>query len=149
MAKIDYYKKWTGKSLKEHSRLPKLDEIVSWSVKAAQSNYPLLILGEGESQVFVRDEEREHVHIIGTTNEGKSKLLEKLIRHDIDQGHGVCFLDPSDMGDTMYNILRYCFTINHKKVCLIDPFHHYSFGKVPVLNPLHYQSTYKDASVAM
>lgn len=105
-------------------------------------------LGTGEETVILREETREHTHIIGTTGEGKSKLLEYLIRHDIDNGKGVCFFDPSDRGDTLYNILRYCFSKRIKKVCLIDPFHHYKFNKVPVINPFHYQPFYKDASVA-
>lgn len=145
---IDFYKKITGKTLEEHSRLPKLDEVVDKLVKSSGSRYPLLTLGEGDTSVFIKEEEREHAHIIGTTGEGKSKLLEHLIRHDISQGKGVCFLDPSDMGDTMYNILRYCYSIGHKKVCLIDPYHRYKFNKVPVINPLHYEFSYKDASVA-
>lgn len=144
---IDYSKKWTGKSLDEY-RLPELDEIVDKSLKASRSKYPLLSLGAGETEVFLNEEEREHAHIIGTTNEGKSKLLEYLIRHDIDQGHGVCFLDPSDMGDTLYNILKYCYKVKHKKVCLIDPYHRFKFNSVPVINPLHYNASYRDASVA-
>jgi hypothetical protein len=96
--------------------------------------------------VIVREEMREHTHIIGTTGEGKSKLLENLIRHDIDQGHGVCFLDPSDRGDTLYNVLRYCFAKRVKKVLLIDPYHYRKFDKVPVINPFH--SAYRSASVS-
>lgn len=107
-----------------------------------------MLLGTGDQSVIIREEQREHVHIIGTTGEGKSKFLEYLIRHDIDQGRGICFLDPSDRGDTLYNILRYCYTKNHKKVCLIDPYHRFSFQKVPVINPFHYESSYRDASVA-
>jgi hypothetical protein len=107
-----------------------------------------LLLGVGENRVVIREEQREHTHIVGTTGEGKSKLLEYLIRHDIDQGKGVCFLDPSDMGDTMYNILRYCYQKGIEKVCLIDPYHRFKFNRVPVINPFHYNFSYKDASVA-
>lgn len=107
-----------------------------------------MLLGVGEERITIREEEREHSHIIGTTGEGKSKFLEYLIRHDIDQGKGLCFLDPSDMGDTLYNILRYCFTKGIEKVCLIDPFHRFKFNTVPVINPFHYNFSYRDASVA-
>ncbi len=132
--------------MKEHSRIPKITETIEKYVKSAQSNYPILTLGEGEESVFIREEEREHIHIIGTTGEGKSKLLERLIRHDIDNGRGVCFLDPSDRGDTMYNVLRYCYEVGHKKVCLIDPHHHSLFNKIPVINPFHF--SYRNASVS-
>jgi energy-coupling factor transporter ATP-binding protein EcfA2 len=129
--------------------IPSAEDLEWIQKQALKTRYPLLTLGIGEQRVTIKEEEREHTHIIGTTGEGKSKLLEHLIRHDIDQGRGVCFLDPSDMGDTLYNVLRYCYKIGHKKVCLIDPYHRYSFGKVPVINPFHYQPSYKDASVAL
>lgn len=37
---------------------------------------------------------RAHMYIIGKTGVGKSTLLETLIRHDINVGHGVALLDP-------------------------------------------------------
>ena len=78
-----------------------------------------------------------HVHILGTTREGKSKFLELLIRHDIDNGYGATLLDPTDNGQTAYNILRYCVEKKFTKVCLIDP-HDYNFC-VPTLNPLRWK----------
>ncbi len=35
-----------------------------------------------------------HMHVIGTTGAGKSNFLNHLIRQLIDQGYGVCLLDP-------------------------------------------------------
>jgi hypothetical protein len=106
----------------------------------------LTLLGTGSERVLLREEEREHLHIIGTTNEGKSKFLEYLMRKDIDEGRGLCFLDPSEMGKTLYDVLRYCYAKKIKKVCLIDPFHRYQFNTVPIINPFH--KAYKAASVA-
>ena len=85
------------------------------------------------------------MHIIGTTGEGKSKFLEWLIRGDIANGNGLCFLDPSDRGDTMYKILSYCAKIGHRKVLVIDPFHTRLYGKTAPINPL---KGYKEACVA-
>ncbi len=85
------------------------------------------------------------MHIIGTTGEGKSKFLEWLIRGDIDNGNGLCFLDPSDRGDTMYKILSYCSKIGHKKVLVIDPHQVRIQGKIAPINPLQ---GYKDSAIA-
>jgi hypothetical protein len=104
-------------------------------------------LGAGEEEdLYISEEEREsHVHIIGTTGEGKSKLLERLICEDIDRGNGVCFLDPSDRGDTMYKILSYCSRIGHQKVLVIDPHQMYRFRRIA---PIHPFKKRKEASVS-
>lgn len=88
------------------------------------------------------------MHIIGTTGEGKSRLIEHLIRGDIEQGKGVCFLDPTDRAETAYSILRYCQSIGFTKVCLIDPHLIHSHNRVCTIQPFHYQKTYKAASVS-
>jgi len=45
--------------------------------------------------VFLPEKDRAmHVHTIGTTGAGKSKLMEHMIRSDIDQGRGLCLVDP-------------------------------------------------------
>jgi hypothetical protein len=88
---------------------------------------------------WLTEEDREnHIHILGSPGEGKSKFLEHLIRQDIQRGYGACLLDPSDNGDTAYKILKYCAKIGFEKVCLIDPHHRYGhFSVVPCINPLH------------
>jgi hypothetical protein len=102
-----------------------------------------------EGEVLIREEEREnHMHLIGTTGEGKSRFLELLIRDNIRRGSGACFLDPSDRGETMYNILRYCAKIGYKKVCLIDPHTIYSRNRLTAIQPFHYEKSYKAATVA-
>ena len=57
----------------------------------------------------------------------------------------MCFLDPSDRGDTLYKVLSYCAKIGHDKVILIDPHHCYSFGKIAPINPFN---RFKEASIA-
>lgn len=48
----------------------------------------------------------EHMHVIGTTGGGKSKLLECLIRQDIAAGRGVCVVDPhGEHPDSLYRSL--------------------------------------------
>jgi len=96
------------------------------------------MLGMNESRrVFLSEEERKsHMHIIGTTQEGKSRFLEMLVRGDIDQGNGLLFIDPSHNGNTNKRILGYCEKIGFEKVLLIDPHHHHEFNKIAPLNPL-------------
>jgi len=97
--------------------------------------------------VWIREEEREdHLHILGTTGEGKSKFIEYLIREDIKRGHGVCFLDPTDRADTAYNILRWCCKEGFEKVCLIDPHTITRFNKLTAVQPFNYR--YESATVA-
>jgi hypothetical protein len=88
------------------------------------------------------------MHIIGTTGEGKSKFIEHLIRGDIQQGNGLCFLDPTDRAETAYSILRYCQSIGFTKVCLIDPHLIHSHNRVCTIQPFHPQKSYKTASVS-
>src|SRR5205823_1299118 len=46
---------------------------------------------------------RAHVYVIGKTGVGKSTLLETLMRHDLEAGHGFALLDPH--GDLVEKIL--------------------------------------------
>jgi len=71
--------------------------------------------------VLVQEEDRkEHMHIIGTTGAGKSKLMEWMIREDIKAGRGLCLIDPH--GDLYKNVLKYVVRKRlGNKVILIDP----------------------------
>ncbi|MEW6126745.1 MAG: hypothetical protein AB1757_06880 [Acidobacteriota bacterium] len=143
----DWYKKLSGNSKEEDFRFPKAEQTSAEMWKQANSKYKLRLLGENEStQVLLSEEERgEHMHIIGTTGEGKSRFLEHLVREDIDRGNGLCFLDSSDGGDTVYKILAYCAKVGHKKVLLIDPASRYDYNKIVPINPLQGN---KEASVS-
>lgn len=135
----NYLKSLTGKTREElftRKRRPykeSLDDI--W--KLSKTRRGLRVLGIGNESVRLTEEEREaNFHILGAPGEGKSKFIEDSIRKDIDLGNGICLLDPSDGGRTCYDVLRYCASIGHKKVVLIDPstlFHH---KKIAVLSPL-------------
>jgi hypothetical protein len=144
------FKRITGKSLKE-LRPPTLEDVRRKAIEKLVSRHPLRILGTAEDGVhwFTEESRESHIHILGTTGEGKSKFLEHIIRQDIDLGYGVCLIDGSENGDTCYNVLKYCAKKKIEKVCLIDPHHRYSkkaevsgqevgWGPVvPSINPLH------------
>lgn len=118
-----------------------------------------MLIGHGsDGDVYISESEREsHVHIVGGPGSGKSKLLEYLIRHDIRRLHedqlagidpkdgrscGLCFLDPSEDGDTIRKILAYCEEIGFDKILLIDPLTYHSHQKLPAINPFSAYKTY-------
>jgi hypothetical protein len=101
----------------------------------------LLGYDKDEKKIHITEGQRPHAYIIGSTRQGKSKYLEHLIRGDINRGLGCCLLDPSAGGETAYNILKFCASINHQRVLLIDPYHRFEQKfdyKVPALSPFLY-----------
>jgi len=68
----------------------------------------------------IRDEDRRrHLYVVGTSGSGKSKLLELLIRHDLERGRGVGVLDPH--GDLVDEVLRLVPRERIRDVVLLDP----------------------------
>lgn len=133
----------------EATRTPSIDELIREQEKMMHTKRPLFSLGLGtEGEMWITQEEREnHLHIVGTTGEGKSKLLEHIMRYDIDKGNGFLFLDPSAGGKTAYDVLRYCAYKGRDKVIFIDPAHLFSHGKVIGLNPFLDHQSLEDACV--
>lgn len=147
MSEFDWFKIIHGQTFEEYTRLPEFDETIKRQLKDASSNYPLRLIGTGsQGEVYVSEEERYvNFHILGSPGEGKSKFIEYNIRKDIEQGLGLCLLDPSDNGDTARNILAYCSKIGYDKVLWIDPATIYKYKKTPRIAPLNPQ--YVESSV--
>lgn len=110
---------------------------------------PLRNLGfnQNEGPVNLSEEDREsHIHILGSTGEGKSKFLEMMVSLDIDalisgkSKSGVCFIDSSQNGNTMRKVLNYCIKRNFQKVLVIDPRHIDKHGYVVPINPIKYKA---------
>lgn len=58
-------------------------------------------------EIALTDEERSrHVHIVGASGTGKSKLLEHMLRQDILAGRGLCLIDPH--GSLADDIVAWC-----------------------------------------
>lgn len=60
-----------------------------------------------ERMVYLKDDDRRrHFYIIGQTGTGKSVMLKNMIVQDIENGKGVCFIDPhgSDLQDILSRI---------------------------------------------
>lgn len=94
---------------------------------APPTNLPLegTVLGEsvyrGESKlVRIKNEDRRrHLFMIGKTGVGKTTLFENMIQQDIEEGKGVCFIDP--LGDAIEHILHYIPKERAEDVILFDP----------------------------
>lgn len=137
-------------------RNPTIQETLDKEWKSLKTKYGLLSLGVGQDgECTVTQEEREnHFHLIGTTGEGKSMLLLRMLMSDIDRirsgekGPGICFIDGSENGDTMYKVLGYCEHIGFKNVLVIDPESRFKYKKITPLNPVHTKSSHIQKSVS-
>jgi len=88
--------------------------IIHWLLSKSApppSNLPEdgVILGEniyqGDKKIvrIKRNDRRRHIYVIGQTGTGKTTLLKNIIQQDIENGDGVCFIDPH--GDVAQEIL--------------------------------------------
>ncbi len=66
-----------------------------------------------------REDRRRHLYAVGKSGSGKSKMLELLIKADIDAGKGVGILDPH--GDLVDNVMKYVPKERLKDVIYFDP----------------------------
>ena len=62
---------------------------------------------------------RRHVYVIGKSGMGKTELLKNLAIQDIQDGRGICFMDPH--GDPVYDLLDYIPKDRVKDVIFINP----------------------------
>ncbi|RUM41914.1 MAG: hypothetical protein DSY80_08150, partial [Desulfocapsa sp.] len=66
-----------------------------------------------------RNDRRRHFYAIGKSGTGKSTLLEQMIRQDLQNGEGVCVVDPH--GDLIEAVLPYVPRERADDVILFDP----------------------------
>ncbi len=66
-----------------------------------------------------RSDRRRHLYAVGKSGSGKSKLLELLIKEDIDAGKGIGVLDPH--GDLIDNIMEFIPEHRVKDVIYFNP----------------------------
>src|ERR1017187_7194392 len=96
---MDYFKEITGKTKEEAFRIPTSEESLARTRQKVMSKQPLRDIGfSGDGYLSIAEENRaSHIHILGTTREGKSKFLEMLLTQDMGN-FGATLLDPSDNG---------------------------------------------------
>ncbi len=71
-------------------------------------------------QVSLSNEQRtKHIHLIGSSGSGKSNLLLHLIKQDLENGQGLCVIDPH--GDLIDACLENIPASRIKDVILFDP----------------------------
>ena len=61
--------------------------------------------GEKRDIRMLDEDRRRHLYVIGQTGTGKTTMIENLAVQDIQQGKGVCFIDPH--GDTVERMLGF------------------------------------------
>jgi len=66
-----------------------------------------------------REDRRRHVYLIGMTGTGKSALMEEMAKQDIENGEGVCVVDPH--GGLIENILGCIPQERVDDVIIFDP----------------------------
>lgn len=59
-----------------------------------------------------------HMHVMGKTGTGKTTLLERLLRQDIDAGRGVTLIDPH--GDLAERVVAYARTSRRSDIVYLD-----------------------------
>lgn len=78
------------------------------------------VFRDQEKMVYLgEDDRRRHFYTIGQTGTGKSTLLSNMIRQDIEQGKGVCVIDPH--GELVSKILTFIPKERVDDVILFDP----------------------------
>jgi hypothetical protein len=127
----------TGRSLKDiEAKIPTAEQVIRRRLAMTKTKHPLRKIS---NDVFFSEEQRPHIHIIGSTRQGKSRFIEWLMREDIDRGLGCCLLDPTAGGETAYRMLAYCAEKKIEKVLFIDPAHTFHpYKKVIGLQPFRY-----------
>lgn len=74
-----------------------------------------------QTRFGIRNEDRSrHVYVIGKTGMGKSTLLENMAAQDIQNGEGMCFIDPH--GSAIDTLLEYIPEDRIKDVVYFAPF---------------------------
>jgi hypothetical protein len=73
-----------------------------------------------ETEIYFQDESRvRHLYVIGQTGTGKSVFLQNMIIQDIQNGSGLCFIDPH--GKDVQDILKFIPKERIDDVIYFDP----------------------------
>ncbi len=71
--------------------------------------------------VYSREDRMRHLYVIGQTGTGKTVTLKQLIKQDIENGDGCCFIDPH--GSDIQDILSFIPKNRIDDVIYFDPAH--------------------------
>jgi hypothetical protein len=133
----NYFKDLTGIDRKVAFRRRSYKESLALIRNQSKTKYPQRLLGGGEKEIWITEEEREaNMHILGQPRTGKSKFMEDQMQKDVMMGNGFCLLDPSENGDTAKKMLRFCASKGIEKVVYIDPKVCFIKDRIPLLQPI-------------
>lgn len=79
-------------------------------------------MSRGRELSLTNEERSRHVHVVGASGTGKSKLLESMIRQDLLSGRGLCLIDPH--GTLADAVIEWCAALKidrHRRIHIIDP----------------------------
>ncbi len=95
---------------------------MTWSYDPEKITYFAATHTRGQHRAFgIRAKDRtKHMYVIGKTGMGKSTMLENLAIQDIQNGEGVCFIDPH--GSTAEKLLDFIPQERIKDVVYFAPF---------------------------
>lgn len=129
-----------------HTETPNIDWLTS-KTAAAPNNIPKegILLGYNVFRGVKTDirmksiDRRRHMYIVGKSGTGKSVLLNNMAIQDIENGHGICVMDPN--GDLIEDILNRIPPERAEDVIVFSP----SDTKRPIgLNLLEYDPRYPE-----
>ncbi len=129
-----------------HTETPNIDWLTS-KTAPAPNNTPRegILLGYNifrgiKADIKIKSvDRRRHMYIVGKSGTGKSVLLNNMAIQDIENGHGVCVMDPN--GDLIEDILNRIPPERAEDVIVFSP----SDIKRPIgLNLLEYDSRYPE-----
>lgn len=93
-----------------------------------------------DTKVRMTKEDRlRHYYVVGQTGTGKSTLLTNMIKQDIQNGEGCCFIDPH--GSDVQDILASVPEERYEDVIYFDPAH---TARPMALNMLEYDQNYPE-----
>jgi hypothetical protein len=75
--------------------------------------------GEARDVRIMREDRTRHMYMIGKSGTGKSVLLSNMAKQDIQNGDGVCLIDPH--GDLVEDVLRTIPKERAKDIVVFDP----------------------------
>lgn len=109
------------KTISPPANLPVFKSDEDWETTSffGRTNYATGFSGRRDFFGIKRFDRRQHLYIIGKTGVGKTKMIELLARADINEGYGLCVIDPH--GDLIGSLLDYIPGERKDDVVLIDP----------------------------
>ncbi|HVZ18156.1 MAG TPA: hypothetical protein VG897_13620, partial [Terriglobales bacterium] len=136
---LDLVKLATGKTWDQISRSQSARQSIESLVEYISFDSDPRLIGwdsDGKEYNVFDSELDSHMHIMGATQEGKSRFLQLLIREDLQRGIGACLLDPSHNADTAQQLLAWCASTGFAKVCYINHADFEQFDRVPSIQPI-------------